>query len=112
MHYARWQKYRDVTVVRKHPHTKTPANVRFQLCVRPAHLEAVTQKVNTLRGTSPAAIHAVKTHCIRGHEFTPENTYLRPSGGRQCIECRNFLARRYRSNKLIDTIYLNGLNKF
>ena len=29
-----------------------------------------------------------KTHCIRGHEFTPENTYYRSRGDRQCLECR------------------------
>ena len=28
------------------------------------------------------------THCSRGHEFTPENTYLRPDRhGRQCRTC-------------------------
>lgn len=30
----------------------------------------------------------VKTHCINNHEFTPENTYLRPGGKtRACKEC-------------------------
>ena len=30
-----------------------------------------------------------KTHCIHGHEFTPENTYIEPrTGKRQCKECR------------------------
>lgn len=30
----------------------------------------------------------LKTHCIHGHEFTPENTYIRPDGrGRQCLRC-------------------------
>jgi hypothetical protein len=28
-----------------------------------------------------------KTHCKRNHEFTPENTYQRKDGGRQCKEC-------------------------
>lgn len=25
-----------------------------------------------------------RTHCVRGHEFTPENTYLSPKGHREC----------------------------
>ena len=29
-----------------------------------------------------------KTHCKRGHEFTTENTYIRPGGKRNCIACR------------------------
>jgi hypothetical protein len=28
-----------------------------------------------------------KTHCIRHHEFTPENTHVRGDGKRQCKEC-------------------------
>ena len=28
-----------------------------------------------------------KTHCKRGHEFTPENTYVLPRGGRMCRAC-------------------------
>lgn len=32
---------------------------------------------------------ANKTHCKRGHEFTPENTYIQPStNGRRCLECK------------------------
>lgn len=29
-----------------------------------------------------------KTHCKRGHEFTRDNTYVRPNGGRLCRECK------------------------
>lgn len=59
------------------------------LCVRPSHLEPVTHRVNILRGQSPAAQNARKTHCLKGHEFTAENTYERPDGGRRCRTCRN-----------------------
>lgn len=32
---------------------------------------------------------ANQTHCIHGHEFTPENTYVSPStGGRVCLACK------------------------
>lgn len=57
-------------------------------CVRPEHLEAVTPQENTLRSNSPAAINARKTHCPQGHEYTEENTYRPPSGGRRCRACQ------------------------
>lgn len=55
-------------------------------CVNPDHLEIVTRRVNSQRGSR----NAVKTHCDRGHEFTPENTYAPPSRPniRSCRTCR------------------------
>lgn len=66
---------------------------RQPACVRPDHLEPVTPRVNTLRSSNTAAQNAIKTHCIHGHVFTPENTYLRntPPGRppwRGCRTCR------------------------
>ena len=29
-----------------------------------------------------------KTHCKWGHEFTPENTFLRSNGARDCLTCK------------------------
>lgn len=58
-------------------------------CVNPAHLEPVTQRENILRGESPSAQAARQTHCAHGHEYTPENTYVRvDGGGRQCRRCK------------------------
>jgi hypothetical protein len=36
--------------------------------------------------------NAEKTHCIRGHEFTPENTYSQGPNRRGCITCRRITA--------------------
>lgn len=59
---------------------------RVTCCCNPSHLEAVTHRENQLRGTSPFAIHAAKTHCIHGHEFTPQNT-IKEKLGRKCRQC-------------------------
>jgi len=32
--------------------------------------------------------NARKSHCHRGHRFTPDNTYVRPNGSRNCRACR------------------------
>jgi len=40
---------------------------RVRHCVNPKHMEPVTPRVNTLRGKTPAATNAAKTHCVRGH---------------------------------------------
>ena len=40
---------------------------RNRSCVNPLHLEAVTLRVNLLRGDTVVAVNARKTHCNRGH---------------------------------------------
>ncbi len=60
---------------------------RVRRCVNPEHLELVTHRENGLRGISPAAKNAAKTHCDYGHEFTPENTATTRAGARRCREC-------------------------
>ena len=63
---------------------------RQHACCNPAHLEAVTNRVNTLRGIGFAARNAAKVRCDKGHEFTADNTYEPPSepGTRYCRACR------------------------
>lgn len=60
---------------------------RVRACVNPAHLEAVTNAENVLRGEGITARNARKTHCKHGHEFTPENTRIASSGSRACRAC-------------------------
>lgn len=71
---------------------------RNRACVNPDHLEAVTQRTNVLRGTGHSAVNANKTHCIHGHEYTPDNTVI-DNGCRRCRTCRNESARRRRHAK-------------
>lgn len=66
---------------------------RNRACVNPDHLEAVTKKVNILRGISIPAQNAKKTHCSKGHPFDQWNTrFERIKNGRytvrRCQECR------------------------
>lgn len=68
---------------------------RNRACVNPAHLEPVTHVENVMRGVGVAAVNARKTHCKNGHEFTPENTYVRPGGDRLCRTCRTDYRREW-----------------
>jgi hypothetical protein len=58
-------------------------------CVNPKHLEPVTHKTNVQRGLAGIINNhfAAKTHCPRGHEYTPENTYYDKHGRRACRTC-------------------------
>lgn len=70
---------------------------RVRSCVNPWHLEPVTRKENILRGVSPTAANARKTHCPLGHAYTPDNMYLRGDRpGRMCRQCRIQKAREWR----------------
>lgn len=63
-------------------------------CCNPAHMEVVTNRENVMRGMSPHVIASRENRCMRGHEFTPENTIQKSCGGRQCRECQRVAARR------------------
>lgn len=49
------------------------------------HLEV--QAVCTICHARRDSAKARQTHCAHGHEFTPENTYLKTNGTRACREC-------------------------
>ncbi len=57
-------------------------------------MEPVTHRENILRGESPAALHAIKTHCPNGHPYDDENTYIATTGQRCCRACHRYPYRR------------------
>lgn len=61
---------------------------RVPLCVNPEHLEPVTQRENMLRSALIGG-KAAQTHCLRGHEFTPENTWRNKNNQRWCKTCQH-----------------------
>jgi hypothetical protein len=58
-------------------------------CVNPDHLEVVTSRENILRGNGIGVRYSRETHCKRGHEKTPENTYIYTSAsGKKHTRCK------------------------
>lgn len=61
---------------------------RNRACCNPDHLEQVSHAENVRRGESGARRQEA-THCLNGHEWTPNNTHLRTtSQGRVRRVCR------------------------
>jgi hypothetical protein len=78
---------------------------RVPACVNPDHLEPVTRTENLHRkaiyhghtiggknrarrpGVGRGGCQRLATHCVNGHEYTPENTGRRRDGRRRCKTC-------------------------
>lgn len=71
-------------------------------CVRPDHLVAGTIQENNLdrdkKGRQVSG-NALKNKCKHNHEFTKDNTYIRPNGKRECFICKRNQLKSYRSRK-------------
>ena len=70
-------------------------------CCNPEHLEPVVFKENLMRGDTPAALNARKTHCPKGHALTDDN--LIPAnlkqGSRACLRCHRDRMQARRVNR-------------
>lgn len=74
---------------------------RNRACVRPEHLEPVTNRENWNRGNTPSAVHARKTHCHVGHPLSGDNLYVAPANGmRVCVTCRTARRRAWRQRRV------------
>lgn len=80
---------------------------RVTTCINPAHLEAVTHAENCRRATHP---WGERTACASGHEYTPDNLYIRISTRadgskyrvRGCIKCTRIHQKRYRTRLKVE----------
>jgi hypothetical protein len=84
---------------------------RVRACCNPAHLEPVTQRINLMRGASPSASYARRSHCDAGHPLEgPDADIYTPSDHptwRLCRKCRgrNSLnsQRKSRASRVVTT---------
>ena len=74
-------------------------------CCNPAHLFIGTPRDNNNDKVSKdrhaklwgqSLLNSRKTHCVRGHELTPDNSrFYRDGHSRRCKECEKYHARRH-----------------
>jgi hypothetical protein len=69
---------------------------RNTACFNPDHLEIVTVAENIRRGTQGWNMR-IRTHCPRGHEYTPETTWIGNKNDRHCRACAREKARERRA---------------
>jgi hypothetical protein len=68
---------------------------RTKRCVRPDHLDPVTQQLNVIRGDVARVLR--ENTCRHGHEYTPENTHINRKGAKVCRICMRASQARYRA---------------
>lgn len=69
---------------------------RNRACVNPFHLEATSHQENVRRGDAGRHF-ADMSHCVKGHEFSKDNTYRRGTT-RQCRQCILDRGKQYRAD--------------
>lgn len=74
-----------------------------KLCVNPKHIYAGTPKQNAQDAARRGLLrnrNTNKTHCVRGHAFTEENTRIRVRGRKRYRDCRQCGKDRARLDRL------------
>ena len=83
-----------------------------KLCQNPFHMRLVSSFGRHTADHHPESEpgkNKAKTHCVRGHEFTPENTIVEKSGKRKCRTCSNKYLKKSDKLRIFKGIY--GKNK-
>lgn len=70
---------------------------RTPSCINPEHLEAVSNRENTVRG-AVSALRTISHVCKRGHAYA-EHQYVDSRGQRQCRACLALRQLRYRAKE-------------
>ena len=79
-------------------------------CVNPSHLFAGTLLENMRDCAAKGRMNngnKNKTHCSRGHPFTPDNTKEKKGGRRECRICKREAKKRQRRRKAMRTDQLS-----
>jgi hypothetical protein len=64
-------------------------------CVEPNHLRPLSPMEN-FRNHRSRPVLVPDGECINGHAYTPDNTYTRPNGQRDCRSCIRARVRAYK----------------
>lgn len=72
---------------------------RTRLCVNPWHLEPVTHQINMARKVAFAAMDPATQFCANGHLRDAGNTYISPSGHKNCRPCNRAAQARRKARK-------------
>lgn len=67
-------------------------------CVEPTHLRLLTELENK-RNHQARPVIVPDDECINGHKWTTANTYVRPSGQRDCRACIRARVAAYQARK-------------
>lgn len=83
--------FRPIKAICVNGHSKVPGS-NCDMCLK-AGRRKHKAAIKAARHARGLRHNASKTHCVRGHEFTPENTATLKSGHRHCYTCRRMHAK-------------------
>jgi hypothetical protein len=92
-HRVMWEKYKGEIEAGKVLHHKC----QNRRCVNPEHLQMLSRAEHTaLHRGNLIGRDGLISHCRKGHEFTPENTYIRTGRARVCRQCAKERVKEWR----------------